>query len=245
MARVLPSSWTLPDKISARFGTSAGKQRSMFADGHLVIVTHVVPDPTKREREAALFWRHPDGTWRSGGGARGGLGGLRSMLDDYKKRVDLLEDNVSDAKKAADYFAALQAIAPVHRAVRNLHRALQEAREAVANDRDIIALRDLASDVERTAEIAHADAKSGLEFAIAHQAEEQSRMQQHIARSSHKLNLIAAMFLPITAVGTIFGVNLRHGMETTYAPFLFWGLLAAAFLLGLLVRAGIDKRDAG
>jgi hypothetical protein len=245
MARVLPSTWELPDKISARFGTSAGKQRSMFADGHLVIVAHVVPDPDKRERDAALFWRHPDGTWRSAGGARGGLSGLRSLVDDYKKRVDLLEDSVSDAKRAADYFAALQAIAPVHRAVRNLHRALQEARESVTNDRDIIALRDLASDIERTAEIAHADAKSGLEFAIAHQAEEQSRMQQHIARSSHKLNLIAALFLPITAVATIFGVNLRHGMETAYAPYLFWGLLAAAFVLGLVVRAGIDKRDAG
>src|SRR4029450_3368484 len=103
---------------------------------------------------------------------------------------------------------------------------------AVTTALAIIARRDLASAIERAAEIAHADAKSGLEFAIAHQAEEQSRMQQHIARSSHKLNLIPALFLPIPAVGTIFGVNLRHGMEDTYAPFLFWGLLAGAFLLG-------------
>lgn len=245
MARVLPSTWELPDKITARFGTSAGKQRSMSADGHLVIVTHMVPDPTKREREPALFWRHPDGTWRSSGGARGGLGGLRTMVDEYKKRVDLLEENVSQAKRAADYFATLQAVAPVLRAVRNLHRALQEAREAVTQDRDIIALRDLAGDVERTAEIAHADAKSGLEFAIAHQAEEQSRMTQHIARSSHKLNLIAALFLPITALASIFGMTLPHGLEGKYSPFLFWALLGVAFLVGLIVRAGVDKRDAG
>ncbi len=248
MARVVPSSWQVPDKVVARFGTSAGKQRAMFADGHLVLVTHLVPDPAKSEREAVLFWRHPDGAWRSSGGsggARGGLGGLRSLVDDYKKRVDALEDGVAQAKRAADYFQALQAVAPVLRAVRNLHRALQEAREAVTLDRDIIALRDLAADVERAAEIAHADAKTGLEFAIARQAEEQSRMAQHIAKSTHKLNLIAAMFLPITAVATIFGMNLQHGMEERYAPFLFWALLGAAFLLGLIVRAGIDKRDAG
>ncbi len=245
MARVLPSSWQVPEKIAARFGTAAGKQRAMFADGHLVLVTHVVPDPNKRDREAALFWRHPDGTWRSTGSARGGLGALRTLVDEYKKRADLLEDNVSRAKMAADYFSALQAVAPVLRAVRNLHRALQEAREAVTLDRDIIALRDLAADVERTAEIAHADAKTGLEFAIARQAEEQSRMTQHIARSSHRLNLIVAMFLPITALATIFGMNLPHGMETKLSPYLFWILLGAAFLLGLLVRAGVDKRDAG
>ncbi len=242
MARVLPSSWQVPDKIASRFGTQAGKQRAMFHDGHLVLVLHLVPAPNKRERDAALFWRHPDRTWRSSGGARGGLGGLRELLDEYKKRVAELEERTANAKTAADSFFVLQAIAPVLRAVRNLHRALQEAREAVADDRDIIALRDLAYELERSADIAHAEAKTTLEFAIAHQAEQQSKTSQHIAASSHKLNLIAALFLPITAVATIFGMNLRHGMEESHAPYLFWGLLGGAFLLGLLVRSGIDKR---
>ncbi|MBL9021081.1 MAG: hypothetical protein JNL21_02725 [Myxococcales bacterium] len=245
MSKVLPSSWQVPDKISARFGTQAGKQRAMFADGHLVIVTHLVPTPQKSEPEPALFWRHPDGTWRSTGGARGGLGGLRTLVEDYKKRADALEDQVSKANKAADFFQALQAVAPALRSARNLHRALQEAREVVTADRDVISLRDQAADIERELDIAHADAKTGLEFAIAHQAEEQARMTQHIARSSHRLNLIAALFLPITAVATIFGMNLPHGMEGAYAPYLFWALLAGAFLLGLLVRATVDKRDAG
>lgn len=243
MARVVPSSWQVPEKIAARFGTHAGKQRAMFAEGHLVLVTHLVPTPEKSDPEAALFWRHPDGTWRSSGGGRGGLGGLRTLVDEYKKRADAIEDQVARAKKAADYFHALQACAPPLRAARNLHRALQEAREAVTADRDIIALRDQAADIERELEIAHADAKTGLEFAIAHQAEQQSRMTEHIARSSHRLNLIAAMFLPITALAAIFGMNLPHGLEGAYAPYLFWGLLGAAFLLGLIVRSGIEKRD--
>lgn len=245
MSKVLPSSWQVPERIALRFGTQAGKQRAMFADGHLVLVAHLVPAVGKSDPDPALFWRHPDGTWRSTGGARGGLGGLRTLVDEYKKRADTLEAEVATAKKAADYFSALQGIASPLRAARNLHRALQEAREAVTSDRDIISLRDQAGDVERELEIAHADAKAGLEFAIAHQAEEQARMTQHIARSSHRLNLIAALFLPITAVATVFGMNLSHGLESTFAPYLFWALLAGAFLLGLMVRATVDKRDAG
>jgi hypothetical protein len=245
MARVIPNTWQVPEQIVSRFGTQAGRQRAMVHDGHLVLVTHLPPTPDKTDREAALFWRAPDGTWKSTANARGGLAGLRGLLDSYKQRVADIDERAGRATRAGDYFDALHAIGPVVRAARNLHKTLQDARDAVPKDKDIIALRDLAYENERTAENVQNDAKIGLDYETARQAEEQSEHAQHIARSSHKLNLIAAMFLPISALGALFGMNLAHGLETAPAPHVFWALVVAAFLLGFALRAGIARKEKG
>ncbi len=50
----LPSSWQLPEEIRQRFGLkSAGKQRAMLADGHLLLVLHRAPrkGETTRDKE--------------------------------------------------------------------------------------------------------------------------------------------------------------------------------------------------
>ena len=36
------------------------------------------------------------------------------------------------------------------------------------------------------------------------------------------------------------GINLEHGFEREHAPWLFWAVVAAAFLVGLLVRADVS-----
>lgn len=237
-ASVLPKGWHVPEKIAQRFGTHAGRQRAMVHDGHLVLVTHDVPTPGDVERVAVLYWRAPDGTWKSSD--KGGLTSLRDLVDRYKKRVNELETRVEEARRASDYFEVLTAAAPVLRASRHLHKTLQDARDAIG-DRDIIALRDAAGDVERTAEILQTDAKSGLDYTAARRAEELSETSDRIARSSYRLNLIAALFLPISALGSIFGVNLKSGLEGIDSPFLFWAFVAAAFGVGFLVRAAVRE----
>lgn len=244
MGKVIPSTWEgLPEVISARFGDQAGRQRAMFHEGHLVLVTHVVPGPDEIERHAALFWRKPDGTWKAAGKAKGGLNALKDHLAAYRERVVELERKVDEAKRAADYFAALNAIAPVLRSARHLHKTLQEAREAVPKDAALIALRDAACEIERTAELIQSDAKAGLDFTIAKRSEEQAELAEHIAVSSHRLNLIAALFLPVSAIGAVFGVNLTHGLEQAGKPWLFWSFVVVSFVVGWLVRSSIGKRE--
>jgi Mg2+ and Co2+ transporter CorA len=239
MASVLPKGWSVPEKISARFGAQAGKQRAMVHEGHLVLITHEVPTPGDVERVPAFFWRAPDGTWKAS--KKGGLSALRELVDSYTSRVNAIETQVEHAKGASEYFDALTAVAPLLRAARHLHKALQEARDAIPLDRDIITLRDAAADAERTAEILQTDAKSGLDYTTARRAEETAETSDRIARSSYRLNLIAAMFLPISALGSIFGVNLKHGLESVDSPFLFWGFVVAAFVIGFIVRAAVRE----
>lgn len=243
MGKVIPANWDgLPEAIRARFGHQAGRQRTMFHEGHLVLVTHQVPGPDEAERRAALFWRQPSGTWKSTG-LKGGLNGLRELVDTYRRKVLELESTAEKAKRASDYFSVLNEVAPILRSARHLHGTLQEAREALPKDPDLIALRDLAQDVERMAELAQTDAKAGLDFTIAKRSEDQAELSEHIARSSHRLNLIAALFLPVSAIGSVFGVNLAHGLEEAGKPWIFWSFVIVAFLIGFLVRASINKKE--
>lgn len=244
MAKVIPSSWEeVPATIKSRFGTHAGKQRTMFHDGHFVLVAHVVPSHDQIERKAAIFWRHPSGAWKAAGEAKGNLSALKALVESYLQRAIELEHQFEGAKRAADYFSLLQEAAPLLRAARHLHKTLQEAREILPLELDLIGMRDIAGDAERTAELVMSDAKAGLDFTVAQRAEEQAETQEHIARSSHRLNLIAALFLPVSAIGSVFGVNLMHGLETKASPWLFWAFIVLSFIVGFIVRSSIDKRD--
>lgn len=64
---LLPSAWDLPPVFRDRLGSHPGRQRAMFADGHLLLILHEPPKPDVNERLGCFFWRHPDGTWSSSG----------------------------------------------------------------------------------------------------------------------------------------------------------------------------------
>ena len=241
MPKVIPHNWAVPDRFRARLGTHAGKQRAMVHEGHLLLILHALPVPGDITRKAVLFWRSPDGVWKAAGAAKGGIAGLRGHVESFMHAIAELEDRGEKATHAADYFAVLHAVAPMLRASRNLHKTLQAAREAIPDDVDLISLRDHAYEVERTAEIVHGDAKSGLDFMIAERAEEQAQIGTRIAVSSHRLNLVAALFFPITALGGIFGMNFVHGFEASFAPWLFWIVVIVAFVFGFTLRASLDR----
>jgi hypothetical protein len=241
MAKLLPSAWDIPPTIRARLGREAGRQRAMVHEGHLLLVTHALPDPREVMRKAAFFWRKPDGSWKAAGEATGGFAALNALLESYRARVNALEDQVEGARRATDFHAVLHAVTPVLRSARNLHRTLQEAREAVPADAGLIALRDLAYEIERTADLVANEAKAGLDFVVARQAEEHAA---HIARGGHRLNLVVALFLPITALGSMLGMNLVHGFEGEAQPWLFWGAVVVSFVVGFILRARIDRKEA-
>jgi len=53
--------------------------------------------------------------------------------------------------------------------------------------------------------------------------------------SGHRLNILAAVFLPLTAIAALFGMNLNSGIDGS-STFTFWLVSVGAIALGSLVR---------
>jgi hypothetical protein len=238
--QIIPKLWTaIPEAIRNRVGREAGKQRAIFEEGHLLIILHQLPGPDDVERRPALFWRQPDGVWKSSP-ENGGILALQNHQTSYVARLDELDKAEHAAQTAIEYHKVLEAIAPVLRSSRGLHRALQQAREFIKADRDLINLRDQAASVERTAELLLQDAQFGLNFTVAKQAEAQAQSAQRMANTSHRLNVMAALFLPLTALTGLFSMYVRADVADT--PTNFWLIAAVGVVIGLVMSSFVVAR---
>lgn len=240
MKNLIPHGWQLPDAIANRLGEHAGRQRTMTHEQHLLIVGHEPPRLGDPERRGRLFWRRPDGQWDSSANGAG-VGALLRHLDEFAKRVDVLEDRIQAADEADDYFAVLREGTPLVRTIRNLHVALQQAREAAHDDRELITIRDRATDLERAGELLLSDAQQGLDYTTAKRSEEAARSGEALARAGHRLNLLAALFLPLTAIASVFGMQVEHGFEHRWAPYPFWIVLCVGLAVGVAVKAMLGR----
>jgi hypothetical protein len=245
MPLLLPAEWRVPDALAARLGDSAGRQRAMAADGHLLLILHEPPAAGKADRTGKVFWRDPAGQWRAKSPGDG-LQALKRHVAEFGERADDLDKRWQTADSADDFYRLLRDLAPLHRAARNLHAALQQARELVPDDRDLVNLRDRAGEVERTVELLHGDAKNGLDYTVARQAERQAARTYDMAVSAHRLNLLAATFFPVatlsTIYGAVFGMILAHGEPGWSTPALFWTLLGLGLLGGFVLAQVIARK---
>lgn len=247
MAQVIPEQWQVPEKFRQRIGTQAGRQRAMADSGHLLLIVHDVPGNDEMERSGRLFWRAPDGTWKAAGVSQGnGISVLRRHLETFQVAIGALDDaidkSVNDgATHPEPFFEVLTKATPLQRTTRNLSKALQQAREGV-EDKDIISLRDLAGDLERAIDIVTSDARDALEFSIAKNAEAQAKQAKLSAQAQHRLNMLAALFFPVTAIGAILGTEMHTGLEGN-GPWLFWAIFTLAFGIGFLVRSQVAKAE--
>jgi hypothetical protein len=235
----IPSGWDLPAGIASRLGQSVGRQRILVDDDHLLLVLHRLPRSGTAVREGVYFWRLPGGEWRASMGGVG-LTALRGHVSTYAGAIAELEARHETATNASEYFAVLEGIAPLDRATSNLAATLQAAREAFPEAHELISLRDETSDIERAAELLQKGAKNALDFHIARQNEEQSRLAFEAARSGNRLNVIAAVFLPLTAITGVFGMNLPSGLENA-PPALFWAIFALSTAFGLALGALLSR----
>jgi Mg2+ and Co2+ transporter CorA len=236
----LPADWNVPAVFRRRLGVKAGRQRAMVADGHLLLILNTVPEEGSYRRNAVFFWRDPKGLWRATASVEG-LRSLQRLVESYVQASRELEDRLERSDDAASLHDVMSRSVPLARAARNLHLALQEARQAM-DDPELINLRDIAGEAERTLELVREDARIGLEFLLARKSEEQTEQATRLAETGHRLNLLAAMFLPVTALGAIFGMNLTHGFERA-GPGMFWLVTIAAaagggWMLGWTRRGG-------
>lgn len=237
----IPPGWDLPVAIAARLGEHAGRQRAIIEEEHLLLILHKLPQPNSSVREGVYFWRLPTGEWRASTGMVG-LIALRGHVESYAKEVAKYEALYHKAQNASEYFAVLEGIAPLHRASANMSVTLQKARETLPSVHELISLRDEASDIERVAELMQIEAKYALDFHIARQSEEQARLAHQAAQSGNRLNIIAAIFLPFTAITSLFGMNVPNGFEGIY-PAPFWIILLCASFFSLMLGILLGRKS--
>jgi hypothetical protein len=245
MSQLIPHSWAVPTRLRERMGRQAGRQRLMQEQGHLLLVLHDPPDPSSHVRQHKLYWRSAEGVWQASD--KGGLKALIAHLERQAKTVDALEATLANATAASEFFAALTVATPLARTVRNTFRVLADARDAAPSDGELVVARDQAYETDREAELLLQRARDGLDFSQAQANEAQSRQAEHALRAAHRLNMLAALFFPVTAVATVFGMQLEHGLEHRAAPWTFWAVVVLATLIGLAVRGSIGRaaRDTG
>jgi hypothetical protein len=229
--------------LRAGVGTSAGRQRVLDEEGHIVLVLHAPPSADEVGRRGRYFWRDLAGNWRSAPkGER--VANLNEHLNEYRVAIEHLEQDEDAAQQARDYFELLDRLAPLVRSTRNLYDTLQQAREAMPDDRQLIVARDQAYELNRRSDLLHDDAKNGLNFAVAWQAEQQAESSYRMAVATHRLNLLVAFFFPIATLMAVFGANLRHGLEgwdQLRAPVPLLVVLAAGLVSGLLLTQFIAR----
>ena len=237
---LIPPLWKVPQVFRDRMGEQVGRQRSMAADGHLLLVLHAPPQPNENQRHGRFFWRDPGAQWVSK--ERGtGVNALNKHLDDYARIIADLDQLEEKATTASEYFAIIEKLSPVERAARNLHRVLQEARQQCPEFRELINLRDRAYEIERTAELLLSEVKSALDVASAKRAEELSASSHRMSVSAHRLNMLAAFFFPIATLTAIFGSNLRHGWEETAPPIPLLVVLTVGLALGGILTVFVTR----
>ena len=241
MASLIPFGWEVPGVFRSRLGDRAGRQRIMTAEGHLLIILHRVPQPGTTERTPAIFWRNPRGDWTSTEGGSG-LGALHAHFELWREAIDGIEDQMQQPPSPENYFSVLQKTTSLLRTIRNSSRTMQDARE-VSPDRAILLARDEAGELERAVDLLHHDAKNGMEFMIARQGEEQAQRAQQLVIAGHRLNLLMALFLPLTALGSIFGMHLANGIEQWHSPSMFWCVVGGGLLTGLVLVCLISVKN--
>ncbi|QDU15381.1 CorA family divalent cation transporter [Gimesia maris] len=237
---LLPSTWNVPAEFRDRMGKQVGRQRTMIAEGHALIILHAPPHPDDMNRKGRFFWREPDGTWHASE-FKGGPDALNQHLEEFQQLLEEFDDKVDEAVNSLEYLEVLNHLGPVYRALCHMTQSLQIAREAIPKDKLIIDYRDSSYRLERTAELLIEDAKNALDYVVAKQAEDQAKVSARIELSSHRLNLLIAYFFPIATLSAIFGSNFQHGYEKYQTPWPFWIMVATGLALGFVIHIFLKR----
>lgn len=247
---IVPADWDLPPELREQVGEFASRQRDLQSGGHLLLVFHQPPVGGVPERRSIILWRAPDGKWKSlreEGPERAivevdAIAAMQQLLRDYDARVDELEAQFAKASGARDLFLVLRETIPVKRALRNMVGPLGSARERLPAVRELLIWREVAHGTERAADLLNEEVRAALDSTIAEEAEVQSQANLEMARAAHRLNSLVALFLPLTAFGAAFGMNVASGLEDVQ-PWLFWFLLVSGIGAGFLLRMFIDRNS--
>ena len=229
----LPNHFRIENELREQLSSRPGHQRCIEGRGELLLVVHDVPRPGIPEREALYFWKDYEGRWAQASGP--GLSGLGDLLDRYAKAIDGHEEVIDEADTAGEIFAILRHAGPLMRSSRNLVNALEQVLAVDPEDREIRAYRDRAREIERAADLLNGDARVTLEFWQAERADRQARSAARLGKIAYRLNLLAGFFLPLVALGGLFGMNIERWNGLFWTVFIF-GRMVGGLLLWAVGR---------
>ncbi|MBI2480873.1 MAG: hypothetical protein HYV60_20265 [Planctomycetia bacterium] len=86
-----------------------------------------------------------------------------------------------------------------------------------------------------------AEVKNALDVAVAKRAEEQAVTSHRMSVSSHRLNVLVAIFFPLATLMAIFGANLRHGWEDAWPPIPMLVVIALGLALGGILTMFVTR----
>jgi hypothetical protein len=236
--------WKLPPAVTHRLGAkSYGAQRIIFEQDHLLLIAHQPPQRKSNLRQHDVFLRTPDGKWAHNGNPQGAPAFL-ALIEHYETTLASLEARYAQAENATDVFEIMDRLLPLTRAAINLKDTLQAARDTITQDPLLIELRDRSSETARGLELLLANAKVAMDYQLARQAEAQTKATTQAAAAQTKLNVLAALTLPLMTLATVFGMNLLSGFEQSLGGRAFWVVLAAGLVLGYAVRVWVSTAAA-
>lgn len=228
----MPDHYELERELLEQLSSRPGHQRCVVGHGELLLVLHEVPQAGVPERDALFFWKRHDGRWLQPGGP--GLDELGDLLNRYASAIDANEEVLEKTESAEDVFKILRHAGPLSRSTRNCVQALEQVLAQEPEDRDIRSFRDKARELERAAELLQVDARETLIYWQAEAAEEHAKSSERLGNILFKLNLVTGFFLPLVALGSLFGMNVDL---PEFVKGLFWLIFIGGLLVGgLLLR---------
>ena len=223
----LPPGFDPEEEILDQLSNRPGNQRCVVGRDELLLVVHEVPKGVP-EREPLIFWRRMDETWLDHTGGKG-LRRLGDLLERYVKLIDEKEDIINEADTAQEIFDLARIAAPLGRSSRNLALALDQTLLHDEDNRELRSYRDRAKEIERAAEQLSHDAKLTLEFWRAERGEEQQETAEKLNKIAFRLNLLAGFFLPLVALGGLFGMNVDL---PDFVDGWFWLIFCGGLVMG-------------
>ena len=223
----LPAHFEIEPELREQLSKRPGHQRCLEGRDELLLVVHEVPQAGVPEREAWFFWKRHDGRWAQPGGS--GLGEFGELLERYAEAIDGHEGCLAKVAGAADICGVLRQAAPLARSTRNLVVALEQALAADHENREIRSCRDRARELERAAELLHADARVILEWWQAERAGEQAQASRRLGTLAFRMSLLAGFCLPLLAISSWPGINVWF---PAFMQPLWWGIFGGGSAAG-------------
>ena len=237
----LPKGFDLEPELLDQISARSGNQRCLIGHDELLLIVHDLPEPGVPERVPLVFWRTPGGGWFGPDSVKG-LGVLSALLDRYQEQIDEYEAVIDEPDGAAAVFKVARHAGPLARSTRNMLLALDQAYAHDDDNRDLMALRDRARELERAAELLFHDAKLVLEFQQAENAEGQQEAAERLNTIAFRLNLMAGFFLPLVGIGALLGMNVEI---PEFVQSWFWGIFFGGLGLGIAVLLMVGWKTGG
>jgi hypothetical protein len=200
----------------------------IYEEGNLLLVFHKAPEADDTHRVGRFLWRTAEGAWSASDGGDGPAV-LMKHVGEYAALIAKFDQQEESANSAEAYFLVIEGLLPLIRSTAHMHQVLQEARKLIPDDRGLINARDQAYELERTVDLLYTSAKNGLDFEIAKRAEEEAVAARTMARSAHRLNVLAGFFFPLATISSVMGVDMANLSPTE------WSRMGAIVLAGLMV----------